>query len=80
MTIEVYEVQLSKGYQFTLKAKSRHKHGLKPGQKIQVIDTGTEIVLRPKKRGGLKNLIGAFKADKPFDAVKEHDWIAAGFE
>lgn len=41
---------------------------------------GNEIVLQPKKRGSLKKLVGAFKADKPFDAVKEHDEIVAGFE
>lgn len=79
MTTDVYDVKLSKGFQFTLQAKSRRKHHLKPGQKIQVIDLEKQIILRPKRKGTLKNLIGKFKAGKKFDAVKEHDLIITGF-
>lgn len=79
MSTEVYDIKLSKGYQFTLQAKSRKKHNLKPGQKIQVIDLDKEIILRPKRKGSLKNLVGKFKAGKRFDVVKEHDLIIAGF-
>ena len=80
MAMDVYDVKLSKGYQFTLQAKSRNKHGLKPGQKIQVIDLDREIILRPKKNGSLKNLVGKFSAGKKFDVVKEHDLIVSGFD
>ena len=47
---------------------------------MQVIDLDKEIILRPKKKGSLKNLFGKFKAGKNFDVVKEHDLIAAGFD
>lgn len=80
MNMDVYDIKLSKGFQFTLQAESRRKHDLKPGQEIQVIDLDNEIILRPKKKGSLRNLVGKFKAGKKFDAVKEHDLIIAGFE
>lgn len=80
MSVEVYDVKLSKGYQFTLKAKSRLKHAIKPGGTIQVIDLDKEIILRPKKKGSLKNLVGKFKTGKSFDIVEEHDLIVSGFE
>lgn len=79
-SVNVYDIKLSKGFQLTLRAESRRKHGLKPGQEIQVIDLDKEIILRPKRRGSLKNLVGKFKAGKSFDAVKEHDLIVAGFD
>ena len=77
--MDVYEIKLSKGFQFTLQAESRRKHDLKPGQKIQVIDLDKEIILRPKRKGSLRNLVGKFKAGKRFDVVKEHDLIITGF-
>jgi AbrB family looped-hinge helix DNA binding protein len=83
MTYEVETITLSKGFQFTLPAKSRKKHKLKPGQKIQVLDLDNEIILRPKKKRSLKELIGACegnKKDKKFDVVKEHDLIICGFD
>lgn len=80
LSVDVYEVKLSKGYQFTLQAKSRRKHSLKPGGIMQVIDLDKEIILRPKKKGSLKNLVGKFKAGKSFDVVKEHDLIVSGFD
>ncbi|MEK6957971.1 MAG: AbrB/MazE/SpoVT family DNA-binding domain-containing protein [archaeon] len=78
--MDVYDVKLSKGYQFTLQAKSRRKHGLRPGQEIRVIDLDKEIILRPKRKGSLKNLVGKFKVGKKFDAVEEHDLIVSGFD
>ena len=80
LSVDVYEIKLSKGYQFTLQAKSRKKHGLKPGQTMQVIDLDKEIILRPKHKGSLKNLIGRFRAGKKFDIVKGHDLIVSGFD
>lgn len=80
LSVDVYDVKLSKGYQFTLQAKSRRKHSLKPGATMQVIDLEKEIILRPKKKGSLKNLVGKFKAGKSFDIAKEHDLIVAGFD
>lgn len=77
--MDVYDIKLSKGFQFTLQAKSRRKHDLTPGQKIQVIDLDREIILMPKRKGSLRNLVGKFKAGKKFDAAKEHDLIIAGF-
>ena len=79
MPMDVYDIKLSKGYQFTLQAKSRSKHGLKPGQKIQVIDLDREIILRPKVKKSLKSLVGKFKAGKAFDAAEEHDLAVSGF-
>lgn len=78
--MDVYDIKMSKGFQLTLQAESRRKHCLAPGQEIQVIDLDKEIILRPKKKGSLRNLVGKFKAGKNFDAVKEHDLIIAGFD
>jgi len=80
LTVDVYDVKLSKGYQFTLQAKTRHKHGFKQGDAIQVIDLDREIILRPKKKGSLKNLIGKFNTGEKFDIVEEHDLIVSGFD
>ncbi len=44
-----------------------------------MIDLNKEIILIPKKKGSLRNLVGKFRAGKRFDAVKEHDLIVAGF-
>ena len=79
MGVEVYDIKLSKGYQFTLQAKSRKKHNLRPGQEIHVIDLDKEIILRPKKKGSLKHLVGKLRGGNKFDVVKEHDVIVAGF-
>ena len=79
MAIDVYEVKMSKGSQFTLQARTRRKYGMKPGESIQVIDFGKEIVLQPKRKGSLKALIGRFRAGKPTDIVEEHDLLLAGF-
>jgi len=78
--MDVYDVKLSKSYQFTLQAKSRRKHDLRPGQKIRVIDMDREIILSPRKKGSLKNLAGKFRMGKKFDIVKEHDLIISGFD
>ena len=78
--MDVYDIKLSKGFQFTLQAKSRRKHDLTPGQKIQVIDLDKEIILMPKRKGSLRNLVGKFKAGKKLDIVKEHDLVVAGFD
>ena len=79
MAVDVYEVKLSKGYQFTLQAKTRHKHGFKQGDEIQVIDLDKEIILRPKTKKSLRGLVGKFKAGKSFDVSEEHDLIVSGF-
>ena len=80
MAVDVYEMKMSKGSQFTLQARTRRKYGMKPGGSIQVIDFGKEIVLRPKKKGSLKALIGKFKAGRPIGIVEEHDLLVAGFD
>ncbi len=80
MSIQVAEIRLSKGFQFTLPVESRKKHGLKPGNKIRVIDMDNEIILKPKTKKNLKELEGIFKSKKKFDVVKEHDLIISGFD
>lgn len=80
LTVEVYEIKMSKGSQFTLQARTRRKYDMKPGGSIQVIDFGKELLLRPKKKGSLKGLIGKFKAGRPTDIVEEHDLLSAGFD
>lgn len=80
MSIEVAVIKLSKGYQFTLPAKSRKKHGLKPGQEMQVIDLDREIIIKPIQKHSLKQFAGKFREKKGFDSASEHDIIVAGFE
>jgi len=79
MEVQVTEIKMSKGFQFTLPAKTRKKHGLKPGQELKVIDMDNEIILRPKMKRSVRELIGKFAEEKGFDSAKEHDIIVAGF-
>ncbi|PIU20999.1 MAG: hypothetical protein COT15_04600 [Candidatus Diapherotrites archaeon CG08_land_8_20_14_0_20_34_12] len=75
MSIEIAQIKLSKGYQFTLPAKIRKKHDLAIGQTIEIIDLGNKIILKPTKKRNLMDLVGKFKSDMAFDAVVEHDEI-----
>jgi len=75
MSIEVAQIKLSKGYQFTLPAKIRKKHDLKIGQTLEIIDLDNKIILKPTKKRSLMELMGKFKSDRAFDAVVEHDEI-----
>ena len=79
LSIDVAQITLSKGFQFTLPAKNRKKHGLKPGQKIQVIDLADEIILRPIKKRSILESAGKFKGKKGFDAVLEKIRPRRGF-
>ena len=80
MSVEIAIIKLSKGHQFSLPAKSRKKHRLKPGQEMKVIDLGTEIIIQPIKKNSLKKFAGKFKERKGFSAVDEHDILVSGFD
>ncbi len=83
MGFDVGVISLSKGMQISLPAKIRKKHKLKAGTEIEYIDLDNEIILKPKKKTSLKELIGACKGnekDEEFDVVKEHDLLVSGFD
>ena len=77
--IKFEEIKLSKGFQFTLPAAIRKKHKLKPGQSLEIIDIGDEIILRPKKTRKISELIGKFKLGKKFNVEKDLDQIVSSF-
>lgn len=71
--IKFDEIKLSKGFQFTLPADIRKKHKLRPGQSLEIIDIGDEIILRPKKDRSLSELSGKFTLGRKFNIAKELD-------
>lgn len=72
------EIKLSKGFQFTLPAIIRKKHNLRPGQTLEIVDVGDEIVLRPRRVRKITDLVGRFKAGKKFSVEKELDHVVSG--
>ena len=64
-------VSLPPKYQIVIPKEIRRHYGLKPGQKIQVVDNGKEIVLRPILTGS--QLIGILKDYRhiPFERDEE---------
>lgn len=77
--IKFEEIKLSKGFQFTLPAAIRQKHQFKPGQKLEIIDLGDEIILRPKRTRSITELIGKFKLGRKFKADKDLDSSVSRF-
>lgn len=75
MAIVATRLKLSKGHQFTLPAASMRQHKLKPGQEMDFVDTGDELIMKPVKKHSLKEIIGKYKLGRKFDAVKEHNEI-----
>ena len=71
--IKFEEIKLSKGFQFTLPAAIRQKYHLKPGQTLEIIDVGSEIVLRPKRKRSITEVIGKFSLGRKFNITKELD-------
>jgi AbrB family looped-hinge helix DNA binding protein len=62
---------LSPKYQIVIPKEIRRHHNLKPGQKLQVVDNGKEIVLRPILTG--EQLIGFLKGKEPLEFEREED-------
>jgi len=77
MGIIMRRLRVSRGYQITVPSESRKKHGLKPGDEIIWIDTGSEIFLRPLKKIKLTDIIGKYETEE-FDSVLEHDRVVSG--
>jgi len=62
---------LSPKYQIVIPKEIRKHYDLKPGQQIQVVDNGKEIVLRPILTGS--QLLGLLKGKEPLVFEREDD-------
>ncbi|NJD78299.1 MAG: AbrB/MazE/SpoVT family DNA-binding domain-containing protein [Candidatus Methanoperedens sp.] len=62
------ETVISKGYQTVVPAKIRKAHKIIPGDVLEWIDTEKGIIVQPRKKRTLKDIIGLVKADG--DAVE----------
>jgi len=64
---------LSPKYQIVIPKEIRRHYDLKPGQQMQVVDNGKEIILRPILTGS--QLIGLLKSNKPLEFEREDDRV-----
>lgn len=62
------ETVISKGYQTVVPAKIRKAHKIVPGDVLEWIETEKGIMVQPRKKRTLKDIIGLVKAEG--DAVE----------
>lgn len=62
------ETVISKGYQTVVPAKIRKAHNILPGDVLEWVDSEKGIIVRPRKKRTLKDIIGLVKAEG--DAVE----------
>ena len=68
MNMETYAT--SKG-QIVIPASLRRKYGIKNGTKINLVDTGDEIILRPVNEQYLRKLQGSLKGTDVLEILME---------
>lgn len=79
MAIIVKKLRISKGFQVTVPAETRRKHGLKAGDQVVWVDTGREVFVRPLGRTiKLTDIVGKYNTEKEFNSVLEHDQVVSG--
>ena len=72
------ETVISKGYQTVVPAKIRRVHNLMPGDVLEWIESENGIVVQPRKKRTLKDIIGIAQAGG--DAVESKKKVQKGLK
>ena len=72
------ETVISKGYQTVVPAKIRKAHNILPGDVLEWIDDEKGIIVQPRKKRTLKDIIGLVKAEG--DAVESKKRVQKGLK
>lgn len=72
------ETVISKGYQTVVPAKIRRAHDILPGDVLEWIDTEKGIMVQPRKKRTLKDIIGLVKGEG--NAVESKKRIQKGLK
>ena len=72
------ETVISKGYQTVVPAKIRKAHGITPGDVLEWTDTEQGILVQPRKKRTLQDIIGIVKSGG--DAVESKKLIQKGLK
>ncbi|HLB70301.1 MAG: AbrB/MazE/SpoVT family DNA-binding domain-containing protein [Candidatus Methanoperedens sp.] len=66
------ETVISKGYQTVVPAKIRKAHNILPGDVLEWIDSENGIIVQPRKKRTLKDIIGLVKTEGDAVESKKH--------
>lgn len=72
------ETVISKGYQTVVPAKIRKSHGITPGDVLEWMDTEQGILVQPRKKRTLQDIVGIVKSGG--DAVESKKMIQKGLK
>lgn len=72
------ETVISKGYQTVVPAKIRKAHKILPGDVLEWTDTEKGILVHPRKKRTLKDIIGLVKTEG--DAVESKKQVQKGLK
>ena len=72
------ETVISKGYQTVVPAKIRKAHGITPGDVLEWMDTEQGILVQPRKKRTLQDIVGIVKSGG--DAVESKKMIQKGIK
>ncbi len=72
------ETLISKGYQTVVPAKIRKAHKIMPGDVLEWIDSEKGIIVQPRKKRTLNDIIGLVKTEG--DAVESKKGIQKGLK
>jgi bifunctional DNA-binding transcriptional regulator/antitoxin component of YhaV-PrlF toxin-antitoxin module len=72
------ETVISKGYQTVVPSKIRKAHDIVPGDILEWIDSEKGIIVHPRKKRTLKDIIGLVKAGG--DAVEAKKQVQKGLK
>lgn len=72
------ETVISKGYQTVVPAKIRKAHGITPGDVLEWMDTEQGILVHPRKKRTLQDIVGIVKSGG--DAVESKKMIQKGLK
>ncbi len=72
------ETVVSNGYQTVVPVKIRKAHDISPGDVLEWIDTDDGIIVQPRKKRTLKDIIGLVKAEG--DAVESKKRVQKGLK
>jgi len=72
------ETVISKGYQTVVPAKIRKAHRIMPGDVLEWIDTEQGILVQPRKKRTLQDIVGIVKSGG--DAVESKKMIQKGLK